>query len=137
NHAVQIVGFLSNADLSSPIRDYNIGGGGYFIAKNSWGCTYGDGGYFYVPADYVADTFNSLAIIEMDSRRSEAWRREQANPGSSEAPRVTARNGSADLRVPINLRDFFSVNHPAAASVRLSLKSDVDGALYDGNLSLD
>ena len=49
-HAVQFVGFLSNDTLSKYGQVSKVGGGGYFILKNSWGCV-GDGGYYYVPAD--------------------------------------------------------------------------------------
>ena len=48
-HALQIVGFLSNADLSRFGNTPDIGGGGYFIVKNSWGCFAGDGGYYQAP----------------------------------------------------------------------------------------
>jgi hypothetical protein len=53
-----------------------VGGGGYFIIRNSWGCS-GDGGYFYVPADYVSSLFTDLAILEIDGRRSARWNIEQ------------------------------------------------------------
>lgn len=136
-HVVQVVGFLSNDDLSTPIKQERIGGGGYFIMKNSWGCGYGDGGYFYVPADYVEKTFKALYVLELDDRRSDAWRREQANPGSAEAPKITVKNGTADLRVPTDLREFFGVSHSVAAGVKLTLSSNLDGGLYDGGFSLD
>ena len=42
-HGVAIVGFKDNP---------NIAGGGYFIIKNSWGVSWGDRGYAYVPYDY-------------------------------------------------------------------------------------
>jgi C1A family cysteine protease len=35
-------------------------GGGYFIVKNSWSNCYGDGGYVYLPWDYVSAHASSL-----------------------------------------------------------------------------
>ena len=133
-HAVQIVAFFSNADLSTPSYTYDIGGGGYFVVKNSWGCGSGDGGYYYVPADYVQTRFNSLATLEFDSRRSAAWTKEQANPGSTEAPAVSIKNPrpTIDLRVGTDLAGFFGVTHSTASSVSLVVRSSVDGLLFDG-----
>lgn len=133
-HAVQIVAFFSNADLSTPSYTYNIGGGGYFVVKNSWGCGAGDGGYYYVPADYVSSRFNALYTLDFDSKRSAAWTKEQANPGSTEAPAVTIRNAhpTVDLRVGTDLAGFFGVTHSVASSVNLTVRSSVDGLLFDG-----
>lgn len=44
NHAILIAGF---------VEDASVAGGGYFIFRNSWGGTWGDGGYGYLPFDYV------------------------------------------------------------------------------------
>ncbi len=133
-HAVQIVAFFSNADLSTPSYTYDIGGGGYFVVKNSWGCAAGDGGYYYVPADYVQTRFNSLATLEFDSRRSAAWTKEQTNPGSTEAPAINIRSArpNVDLRVATDISSFFSVTHSVASSVSLVVRSDKDGVLFDG-----
>ena len=38
----------------------------------------------------------------------------------------------AGLRVPTNLAGDFEVKHPVANYVRLKVRSDVDGVLYDG-----
>jgi C1A family cysteine protease len=87
-HVVQIVGFLSDEDLGTPGNPVKIGGGGYFIIKNSWGCNAGDGGYYYIPADYVSSIFAKLSVLNFDNRRSDFWSKEQANPGSTEAPKI-------------------------------------------------
>lgn len=44
NHAILLVGF---------VEDASVAGGGYFIFRNSWGPTWGDGGYGYLPFEYV------------------------------------------------------------------------------------
>lgn len=139
-HAVQIVGFLSNQEMASNLGvPANIGGGGYFIIKNSWGCNAGDGGYYYAPADYVSRLFNSLSVLNFDARRSEAWNREQAAPGSAEAPRIEIKANPArfDLRVEGDLAQAFRVSHSVAKSVTLSVTSDKDGTLYSGSWNTD
>lgn len=138
-HAVQIVGFLSNEDMTQFGNTPNIGGGGYFIIKNSWGCNAGDGGFYYVPADYVSGIFNSLSVLNFDSRRSDAWNKEQAAPGGSEAPKITVKTNPAtvNLRVETDLAKFFQVAHPVAKSVNLTVSSDKDGTLYNGSWSTD
>ena len=138
-HAVQIVGFLSNDDLASFGASANIGGGGYFIVKNSWGCKAGDGGYYYLPADYVSRLFDTLSTLVFDTRRSDAWNREQAAPGGTDAPaiEIKADPGRVDLRVETDLAQFFSVTHPVARSVDLTVTSDQDGQLYAGPWNTD
>jgi hypothetical protein len=122
------VGFLSNEDMTQFGNTPKIGGGGYFIIKNSWGCS-GDGGYYYVPADYVSGLFNDLSVLNFDGRRSDAWNKEQAAPGGSEAPQVQIKvnPARADLRVEKDLAGFFQITHPVAKSVNLTVASDVDG----------
>ena len=139
-HAVQIVGFIDNATMSKPGRTpVNIGGGGYFIIKNSWGCGAGDGGYYYVPADYVSTLFRSLHVMNFDMRRSSAWTAEQTTPGGSEAPTISILSSPAlvDLRVSTNLATFFRVAHPVAKSVTLKISSSSLGTLYNGPWSTD
>ncbi len=141
-HVVQIVGFLSNDDLRNVGITPNIGGGGYFIVKNSWGCFAGDGGYYYVPADYVSGIFDTLSILNFNGQRSDAWVREQATPGGAESPKINiksfpARLERVDLRVETDLAKFFTVTHPLAKSVTLSITSDRDGSLYNGPWSTD
>lgn len=135
-HVVQIVGFLSNQALSTEQFPVNAGGGGYFVVKNSWGCLAGDGGYYYVPADYVEQVFGSLEVLEFDTRRSARWNQEQSAPGSTEAPTITLDTvplpRRADLRVSVNLDQFFTVTHSVAASVQLRVVSSLSGTVYDG-----
>ncbi len=133
-HEVQIVGFLSNQDMSRVGNTPKIGGGGYFIVKNSWGCSSGDGGYYYVPADYVEQTFTSLEVLNFDTRRSDAWKKEQATPGSTEVPliKVISNPARVDVRVEASLASFFKVTHSVAGSVNLTVTSSVDGVLYNG-----
>jgi C1A family cysteine protease len=136
NHLVQIVGFLSNNDLFGSASN-NQYGGGYFIIKNSWGCLAGDGGYYYVPVDYVTRFFFSMSVLNFDSRRSDVWNNEQSTPGGSVAPSVDSRNVTADLRVAKDLSVAFTISHPVAKSVNLKLASDKDGVLYNGPWSTE
>jgi hypothetical protein len=138
-HAVQIVGFLSNLEMTRLGVTPNIGGGGYFIVKNSWGCRAGDGGFYYVPADYVSRRFTSLSVLDFDGRRSSRWVSEQTTPGGTVAPSMTikANPGVVDLRVEKNLAQFFAVSHPVARSVALRVTSDRDGVLFNGPWATD
>lgn len=139
NHMALIVGFLSNADLKTGAGTPTIGGGGYFILKNSWGCGAGDGGYYYVPADYVQRHFISLSALAFGSQRSAAWTQEQALPGRSDTPliQMQATPLMTELRVPSDLTAAFRVSHTVAKSVELTVTSDRDGTLYSGPWSTD
>ncbi len=132
-HEVQIVGFLSNEQLSFPgAAPVAAGGGGYFIIRNSWGCN-GDGGFWYVPADYVSSIFSTLEVLDFDARRSPRWSNEQTAPGASSGLTVVPKRSlDKQLRVAFDLAKEFSVSHPLANYVRLTVSSNRDGVLYDG-----
>lgn len=138
-HAVQIVGFLSNDDMRTGNTPTSIGGGGYFIIKNSWGCNKGDAGYYYIPADYISSQFWSLSTLDFDARRSDAWNTEQATPGGNSAPQINMNtsNKTVDLRVKANLTSAFSISHVARTHVQLTVTSDKDGTIYNGDWSTD
>lgn len=133
SHLVQIVGFISNEALTWPgAAPATVGGGGYFIIRNSWGCA-GDGGYYYVPADYVSSLFSTLEVLDFDARRSAAWNTDQVTPGSSAGLSINPLGSRlVDLRVQDNLAGSFVVSHPVANYVRLTVTSNRDGLLYDG-----
>lgn len=132
-HLVQIVGFISNEALTWPgAAPATVGGGGYFIIRNSWGCA-GDGGYYYVPADYVSSLFGSLEALDFDASRSIGWARDQVTPGGTTGLAIDPRGTQGvDLRVQANLAASFAVTHPVANYVRLTVTSNRDGLLYDG-----
>ena len=132
-HLVQIIGFISNEEMrfpgAEPRKDL---GGGYFIVRNSWGCA-ADGGYYYVPADYVSSRFSTIEVLDFDARRSQKWHDDQVAPGGSTGLEVDPRGTTTvDLRSQANLSSNFNVTHPVASYVRLTVRSDRDGVLYDG-----
>jgi hypothetical protein len=132
SHVAQIIGFLSNEELTFPGSPVNAGGGGYFIIRNSWGCA-GDGGYYYVPADYVSSLFTSLDVLEFDSRRSARWNAEQVAPGGTTGLAIKTPGWvREDLRVQDNLAKLITVSHPIANYVQLTVTSDIDGTLFNG-----
>ena len=53
-HEIVIVGYLPNGQIPDGVSAPPAHGGGYLIAKNSWGCK-GDGGYMYLAYDWVVD----------------------------------------------------------------------------------
>ena len=65
-HAMNVIGFITNADLAARLPDAPQGaGGGYFILKNSWGNWFGDAGYVYLPWDLIrAYTLAGTALID-------------------------------------------------------------------------
>jgi hypothetical protein len=138
-HAMLVVGFLSNDELGTPGAPANVPGGGYFIVKNSWGCGAGDGGFYYVPAAYVEFRFAALSIINFDARRSDAWAAEQLLPGSQTPPTITSAGNfrSVPLRVSSDLAALFTVRHPVARAVRVTVSTDLDGTLFDDSWDTD
>lgn len=132
-HAVVLVGFLSNDQLAAVGQPSDVPGGGYFIVRNSWGCGFGDAGYAYLPVAYAQQVFDAITQPVFDASRSSAWAAEQAAPGGSIPPTVAGLvNASADLRVERDLAALISVSHPVARTVHMVIRSDVEGLLYDG-----
>jgi len=60
-HAMEVAGWVENADLPAAAPDGS--GGGYFVLKNSWGEDAGDCGYFYVPFNYMLEYARSLTAV--------------------------------------------------------------------------
>lgn len=69
-HVVLMVGFIpTEAILAHPtLSAQNVvraraeaSGGGFFIVKNSWGCS-GDGGYLYIPVAWAEQKFERLRL---------------------------------------------------------------------------
>ncbi len=69
-HAVHVVGFVpAAAILHDPTASANrkeraaASGGGFFVIKNSWGCS-GDGGYWYVPVAWARQQFIDVTVFD-------------------------------------------------------------------------
>lgn len=60
SHAMLVVGWVDSLTLPVPLRSPDSG---YFVVKNSWGCGFGDGGYVYLPATYLAANGVTLQAI--------------------------------------------------------------------------
>jgi hypothetical protein len=63
-HAYNIVGYISNKALHDKIPNAPpAGGGGYFIIRNSWGVSYGDRGYGYMPVVWATKYVNAILTV--------------------------------------------------------------------------
>jgi C1A family cysteine protease len=134
-HAVLIVGFIDNETISS----YRDGGGfpldipgglpasgGFFIIKNSWGCNFGDGGYVYVPAEYIEAYFYDLSILTQDATRSAKW---QAYNGGGEL-KINLSEGqtvTADVRISKKLFEVVPPKSNSINDVTIQISSSVPG----------
>jgi C1A family cysteine protease len=63
-HEVHVIGFIGNTELHQKLPNAPTASGpGYFIIKNSWSTCLGDGGYYYMPWDYVkSQAVNAFSI---------------------------------------------------------------------------
>ncbi len=104
-HDILFVGFVTNDDIGPLLLEKPGLGGGYFIAKNSWGCR-GDGGYVYVPAKYVSLFFKRLMASSIPADRSAEWN--DAKNAASQAPKlqITKPYLSADVVLSPYRADF-------------------------------
>jgi hypothetical protein len=57
-HSVPLVGYR---------KDSAFAGGGYFVFRNSWGPAWGDGGYGYMPFEYVLNYANDLVAYTTET----------------------------------------------------------------------
>jgi C1A family cysteine protease len=63
-HVYEITGYVTNTELAERLPNAPTGaGGGYFIAKNSWGLCFGDRGYIYLPFSWVTKNGWSAEVL--------------------------------------------------------------------------
>ncbi len=63
-HIMEAVGLITNSVGSAMIPGFIPGsGGGYVIIKNSWSACFGDGGYIYLPFDYVQSNTTEAIVV--------------------------------------------------------------------------
>jgi len=64
SHAVSVMGFVDNANLPANIPAGS--GGGYLIVKNSWGKCWKDGGYIYLPYNWIKQYAFMLSTVSVN-----------------------------------------------------------------------
>lgn len=76
-HFVNVLGYIRNADLTDEmdvlaeelsLESDHYNGGGYYIAKNSWGSCWKDGGYVYIPFSWATAYTGGLITIKAFKR---------------------------------------------------------------------
>lgn len=131
-HAVLIVGFINNEAIKNyqganlySVPENLPTSGGYYVIKNSWGCGvngYGDGGYAYIPAEYIERYFWNLSILDMDSSRSAKW---QSNNGDGKLTLFWGDQLNTDLRISKKLFDVAPPKNKLISEVNIQVSSSV------------
>lgn len=160
HHAALIVGYIPAGDVQTAIRagavnlpgvDPAIGGfgvpaplvaggfpagvRGYFVLKNSWGCS-GDGGYYYIPDSYVRQHFNRISALSFDTSRVQLF--EQAARLQVASNRIAERGVAIDLFSVApppggNLADLQVTTTSSEAADSISQRATVFGAAVYGS----
>jgi hypothetical protein len=97
-HYIMLVGFAPDSAVPFAPAVGGGTGGGFFIAKNSWGCT-GDGGFYYIPVSYMQRFFWDVSVLESSSSRSAAWSNTLA---TFQQPTITLSTLSGGTSAPLN-----------------------------------
>ncbi len=95
-HAMLAVGHLPNGMLRDGDRDPS---GGYLVLKNSWGCSSGDQGMYYVPYSWVIDRTKSATAITGATGHLTTPQVTLSLPSA-----VIKASGAMDFKVSSNLR---------------------------------
>ncbi|NJK46513.1 MAG: hypothetical protein HC933_21720 [Pleurocapsa sp. SU_196_0] len=127
-HAVLIVGFIEAQTIRA--RGLVVPGGipqnvtGYFVIKNSWGCSVGDGGFYYIPDTYVLRYFTRVSSLRFGPERSAAWQ-------NLSSPYLQPIGGSSSIRAELRVpKALFLVAPPAGGSLadlQVQVNSSVSG----------
>jgi hypothetical protein len=65
NHIMHVVSYIDNNDLSELVPGAPEGaGGGYLIVKNSWTNCWGDGGYIYLPYNFIKEYTQFASVLK-------------------------------------------------------------------------
>lgn len=143
-HAVVIVGYVDSKDIATVLPDAPLEDEGYFIVKNSWGCDWGDSGYFYIPFSYVAATGQNVSILNDNNERSERWKTKDTKLKVTPSSKEIEINEAADFTLlrdidnqPAKVTATWTVSDPAIAEIVSSGHNTVQvKGLKDGQVQV-